>query len=72
MLKGFVWEKVAEEQGWQFYLFCPALFVSSIHEVLGIKFKGGYYNLVPRALRVRSSRSFVGQRGGPWGRGWAY
>ena len=28
-------------QTWQFYLFFPALSVSSIHEVLGIKFKGG-------------------------------
>ena len=25
---------------WQFYLFFPALFVSSIHEVLGTKFRG--------------------------------
>ena len=48
MLKGFVWEKVAGEQGWQFYLFCPALFVSSIHEVLGIKFKGGYRPFVAK------------------------
>ena len=28
-------------QTWQSYLFCPALSVSSVHEVLGIKSKGG-------------------------------
>ena len=28
-------------QTWQFYLFFPALSISAIHEVLGIKFKGG-------------------------------
>ena len=28
-------------QTWGFYLFFPALSISAIHEVLGIKFKGG-------------------------------
>ena len=28
-------------QTWQFYLFFPALSISAIHKVLGIKFKGG-------------------------------
>ena len=28
-------------QTWQFYLFFPALSISAIHEVLGIKVKGG-------------------------------
>ena len=29
-------------QTWHFYLFFPALSISGIHKVLGIKFKGGY------------------------------
>ena len=28
-------------QTWQFYFFFPALFISGIHKVPGIKFKGG-------------------------------
>ena len=28
-------------QTWQFYLFSPALSISAIHELRGIKFKGG-------------------------------
>ena len=40
LLQNFIFE-CYRPQTWQFYLFYPALFISGIHKVSGLKFKGG-------------------------------
>ena len=40
LLPNFIFQ-CYRHQTWQFYLFFPALFISGIHKVSGIKFKGG-------------------------------
>ena len=41
LLPNILYSKSCRPQTWQFYLVFPALSISAIHKVLGIKFKGG-------------------------------